>query len=186
MYEWVIIAVAVAIGVWAVMTYNRLVQLRNQRDAAWSDIDVQLQRRFDLIPNLLQIVKGYCEHERETLREVAGRWQSTVSDADQRSQQENDLSGAVGRLLAVAEDYPQLWADKQFRDLHQALVTVEDHLQYARRYYNGSVRDLNNLIESFPALLVARPAGFSTARFFALERATQAQAPTINLDDTAA
>lgn len=173
--------VLVVVVLWAAFAYNRLIRLRNQVAAAWSDIDVQLQRRFDLIPNLLKVVQGYCQHERETLSEVAARWQSHRPAGEQRQEQENRLGQALGSLFAVAEDYPQLWANEQFQGLHQALIDVEDYLQYARRYYNGSVRDFNNQLESFPDILITRLFSFQARSFFEIERAVHRQAPEVRL-----
>jgi len=177
----VIFLVVLALAAWGIWIYNRIVRLRNQVEAAWSDIDVQLQRRFDLVPNLIEVVRGYCEHERETLREVAQRWSAQTQQPTARADQENHLSSALGRLIAVAEDYPQLWASDQFQTLHHGLVEVEDHLQYARRYYNGSVRDFNTHIQSFPAVLVAQAFQFAPSEFFEIERASQRQAPEVSL-----
>ena len=177
----VVVALPLVFVGWGIGVYNRMVGLRNQVQAAWSDIDVQLQRRFDLVPNLIEVAKGYCQHERETLKEVAARWSSGDQQPDSRAHQENRLSSALGRLIAVAEDYPDLKASDQFQSLHRGLVEVEDHLQYARRYYNGSVRDFNVRLESFPDLFIARWFAFKPAAFFEIERASHRQTPEVVL-----
>ena len=165
--------------IWIIWTYNRMIKLKNQVAAAWSDIDVQLQRRFDLVPNLIKVVKGYCEHERKTLTAVAQRWSSQEQANPRRVAQENQLSQAMGKLIAVAEDYPQLWSSEQFQTLHRTLVEVEDYLQYARRYYNGSVRDFNTRLNHFPDVLVSRWFRFEDAEFFEVESALQRQSPAV-------
>ena len=167
--------------VWVIWSYNRMISLKNRVVAAWSDVDVQLQRRFDLVPNLIEVVKGYCDHERETLTKLAQRWSAQEQAIDSRVNQENQLSQAMGKLIAVAEDYPQLCESDQFQTLHKSLVEVEDYLQYARRYYNGSVRDFNIRLSSFPDILVARWFGFQNADFFEVESALQRQSPTVSL-----
>lgn len=173
--------VIIFVSAWAIWTYNRIIALKNQVAAAWSDIDVQLQRRFDLVPNLINVVKGYCDHERETLESVARRWSADEQPKAAREQQENHLSAAMGRLIAVAEDYPQLWASDQFKTLHRSLVEVEDYIQYARRYYNGSVRDYNVRIHSFPDVVLAKFFSMKEADFFEVESALQRQAPEVQL-----
>jgi LemA protein len=175
--------ITIALLAWGVWTFNRFVRLRNQVNEAWADIDVQLQRRWDLVPNLLATVQGYVQHESGVMERVTrlrGRPDLPVSD---RADQESGLSRSIGRLFAVAEDYPDLKASEGFRQLHDSLVEIEEHLQFARRYYNGSVRDNNNLVEGFPSMLVARLFGFRAASFFEIELASQRQAPEIRLGD---
>ncbi len=168
-----------------VILYNRLVRTRNVVSEAWAGIDVQLQKRAELVPNLVQTVKGYARHESSVLEDVArirsggdtgGNDQVTV-----RAKQETSISRSLGRLLALAEDYPDLKASEGFQQLHGSLVEIEDHLQYARRYYNGAARDNNNLVESFPSNIVARRFGFSPAEFFEIELASQRSAPDVDL-----
>ena len=152
----------------AILVFNRLVADRNQVRAAWSDIDVQLTRRHDLTPPLVAAVKGYADYERATLvavTELRARASTAVALAD-RARLEEELGSQIERLLALAERYPDLKASGNFLQLQRDLVAIEDHLQYARRFYNGAVRQLNTRIEHFPDLLVARLAGFQRAEFF--------------------
>lgn len=167
--------------VWCVWTYNRLVRFRNQVDEAWAGIDVQLQRRHELVPNLVATVKGYVKHESAALERVTRLRGNPQMEIEERASQESGLSRSIGRLFALAEDYPELKASEGFRQLHSSLVEIEEYLQYARRYYNGSVRDNNNLVEGFPSMLVARTFGFVNANFFEIELASQRAAPEINL-----
>src|SRR5438445_10099255 len=163
--------------------YNKLVGLRQRSDEAWSGIDVQLRRRTDLVPNLVETVKGYAAHERGLFEDVAkNRAQSIAADnVGGQAAAENALQGSLVRLFAVAEAYPDLKANKNFLDLQQQLADVEDQLQMARRYYNGAVRNLNIGIESFPAVLLARPFGFREEPFFELDDRSQAAAPQVSL-----
>jgi LemA protein len=173
--------VLLAVMGWGVWTYNRFIQRRNQVREAWAGIDVQLQRRYDLVPGLLATVKGYMKHESGVLERVAhlrGQGELAVSD---RADEESGLSRSIGRLFAVAEDYPDLKASEGFQQLHGSLVEIEEKLQFARRYYNGSVRDNNNLVEGFPSLLIARLFGFRLAEFFEIELASQRQAPGVRI-----
>jgi LemA protein len=148
--------------------YNGLVQLRVRADSAWSDIDVQLKRRHDLIPNLVETVKGYATHEKGTFENIAkfrSQAMSATSPAD-KAVAENQLSGALRGLLAVAEAYPQLKASEEFTQLQSSLSMTEDSLQNARRYYNAVVRDFNTKIQSFPTNLLAGMFGFAQRQFF--------------------
>ena len=176
--------ILVAALTWGVWTYNRFVRLRNQVDEAWAGIDVQLLRRYDLVPNLLATVKGYMKHESGVLERVTRLRGNKGMDVDSRAGEESGLSRSIGRLFAVAEDYPDLKASEGFQQLHASLVEIEEQLQYARRYYNGSVRDNNNLVEGFPSMAVARLFGFRSASFFEIELASQRAAPEIELDTT--
>ena len=166
------------IAVWAVFTYNRFVKLTNRVEEAWSGIDVQLKRRFNLIPNLIQTVKGYAKHEAEVLENLT-ETRAGAKDVNQRGAQEGEISRAIANLFAVAEDYPDLKASQNFLDLQQSLDTVESEIQMARRYYNGAVRELNILVESFPSNLVARFFRFVTAEFFEIELASQRDVPRV-------
>ena len=174
--------VVVAVLAWGIWTFNRFIALRNQVDAAWADIDVQLQRRWDLVPNLLTTVKGYMQHESGVLERVTRLRANPDLDVGKRAGEESGLSRSIGRLFALAEDYPDLKASEGFQQLHDSLVEIEEHLQFARRYYNGSVRDNNNLVEGFPSMLVARAFGFRLAEFFEIELASQRAAPQIDLE----
>ena len=154
--------------IWGIAVYNNLVKQRNLKDEAWSGIDVQLKRRADLIPNLLETVKGYMEHEKEVLKAVTKSRSRAGAAAliRDRIQAEAALSAGLGRLLAVAENYPDLKANADFLDLQKQLQEVEDQLQMARHYYNGAVRNLNTSIQIFPNSVVAGMFHFSEAEFF--------------------
>ena len=167
---------------WVVWTYNRLIRRRNQVDEAWAGIDVQLQRRYDLVPNLIATVKGYITHESGVLERVTKLRGNPAMEISARAAEESGLSRSIGRLFAVAEDYPELKANEGFAQLHESLVEIEEHLQFARRYYNGSVRDNNNLVEGFPSMLIARLFGFQLAAFFEIELASQRKAPVVELE----
>jgi len=179
----IFIALLILLG-WAVWIYNRLVKTRNQVNEAWAGIDVQLQRRYDLVPNLLATVKGYMKHESGVLERVTRLRGNPEMELTERADEESGLSRSIGRLFAVAEDYPDLKASEGFAQLHASLVRIEEHLQFARRYYNGSVRDNNNLVEGFPSMLIAQAFGFKGAAFFEIELASQRAAPEIKLDRT--
>lgn len=170
----VIIALLIAA---AVAIFNRLVTDRNQVRAAWSDIDVQLTRRHELTPQLVSTVQAYADYERATLTtisELRRRAEQAAALAD-RARLENELGAQIERLLALQENYPELKASDNFLQLQRDLVAIEDHLQYARRFYNGAVRQLNTRIEQFPDLIVARASGFRPAEFF--EANTRQAAP---------
>ncbi|MET0089927.1 MAG: LemA family protein [Candidatus Thiodiazotropha sp.] len=156
---------------WAIYLYNRLVRDRNQVLAAWSDIDVQLKRRHDLLPKLIEAVKQYAGYEQATLSaitELRGQAKDTT-DIPERGQLETRLGSHIQNLLAVAEAYPDLKANQNYLELQHNITEVENHIQYARRYYNGSVRNLNTRIDSFPDLLIARLFPYRYAEYFALE-----------------
>lgn len=176
------IALLAIAAIWAVLAFNRLVRLRNQTRTAWADIDVQLQRRHDLVPQLVTVVQGYAAHERATL-EAATELRAQAQAAHGAARQgaaEASLEQALGRLIALREAYPDLKANENFAQLSSALVTVEEHLQYARRFYNGAVRDYNDTTQRFPALLVARGFGFDAAEFFQAEGDSRA-APKLEM-----
>jgi LemA protein len=168
MLVWWVGAVALVVGAGAVIVFNELVAARNQVRAAWSDIDVQLTRRHDLVPQLVAAVKGYADHERATLTtltELRSRAVAAASLAD-KAEAEGELARQIDRILALQERYPDLKASANFLALQHDLVEIEDHLQYARRFYNGAVRDFNTKIETFPSLIVARAMAFRPAEFF--------------------
>lgn len=168
----ILIAVLVLIILWLVFVYNRLVVLRNRVREASSDIDVQSKRRFDLIPNLVETVKGYMQHEKTVLENVtAARTaiMSAGSDIHKKAEAENMLSGALKTLFAVAENYPQLRASENFLKLQDELSDTENKLQAARRFYNGNVRDFNIAIQKFPNNLIAGLLGFKPYDFFEAE-----------------
>ena len=181
--EWVVIGVTIAIVVFVVQIFNSLVRMRNVVREGWSGIDVQLRRRTDLVPNLVETVKGYAAHERGLFEDVAkNRAQSIAADnVGGQAAAENALQGSLVRLFAVAEAYPDLKANKNFLDLQQQLAEVEDQLQMARRYYNGAVRNLNIGVQQFPGVLLARPFGFREESFFELDDRSQAAAPHVSL-----
>lgn len=161
--------------IWVFITYNRLVRARNQLREGWSGIEVQLKRRHDLVPALVECVKGYQTHEREALTAITNARSGNPEDVAGEQQFSLDL----GRVVALAEAYPDLKADEQFLKLMKELISVEDQLQYSRRYYNGSARDMNNLVESFPSNLTARIAGFKSTSFYEVEQATDRLAPDL-------
>ena len=163
-----IIVLAIALALWSVWVFNRLVQLRNQVRTAWADIDVQLQRRHDLGPQLVAAVQGYAGHESALLQAVTElRAQALMLHSPARlGEVESALEQALGRRLVLKEAYPDLKASDNFLQLQRELVEVEEQLQYARRFYNGSVRDSNDARQRFPDLIVARTFGFADAEFF--------------------
>ena len=164
----ILIAVLALIIVAGVVIYNRLVRSRNRVDTAWSDIDVQLQRRHDLIPRLVKAVDQYASYEKATLEAVTELRAEAMQQAEirARGKAEEKLSVGIGRLLALAENYPDLKANENFLDLQNELVETENYLQFARRYYNGSVRDYNTMTESVPSNIVAGMFGFAARDFF--------------------
>jgi LemA protein len=169
--EWIAALFVLVLLVWTVWTYNRLIMRRNRVETAWADVDVQLTRRHDLIPNLVKVVRAYAEHEAGTLTEVTQLRSHAIAEQSpaKLGEIEGDIEQLLSRLLILKEDYPDLKADENFAQLSDKLVEVEDHLQYARRYYNGAVRDLNTQIGSFPDLIVARTFGFREAEFYQAE-----------------
>ena len=176
-----LVGVAVVVGLWFMFTYNGLVRLRNGVKNAWSQIDVQLKRRYDLIPNLVETVKGYAAHERGTFDEVtkarqAGIDASTVKD---QAEAENMITGALRRMFAVAEAYPELKANQNFLALQEELASTENKIGFARQYYNDTVQEFNTRQEVFPANLVASMLGFQRADFFEIDDATQRDAPKV-------
>ncbi|MDZ3824272.1 MAG: LemA family protein [Pseudoxanthomonas sp.] len=160
--------VLLALLAWAVWLFNRLVRLRNQVRTAWSDIDVQLTRRHDLVPQLVTTVRAYADHERATLEAVTALRQQAMAltSPGRLGEVEGQLEQALSRLFILREAYPELRASENFERLQRDLVDVENHLQYARRFYNGAVRDLNDAVQRFPDLIVARAAGFGPAEFY--------------------
>jgi LemA protein len=164
MWIWIVPAVVV---LWLVFAYNSLVTLRNRAKEAWSDIEVQLKRRYDLIPNLIETVKGYAAHEKTVFENVTkARTQAMGATGSAKAGAENMLSGALKSLFAVAENYPQLKANENFSKLQDELTDTEDKIQAARRFYNGMVRDLNTRIQTFPSNLIANSFGFAPMEFF--------------------
>jgi len=177
------LVLGVALIAWAVFVYNRLVNDRNTVAAAWSDIDVQLLRRHDLLPKLVDAVKAYSRYEQSTLATITELRSRSEQAADlpQKARLEAQLEQGVNRLLALAESYPDLKANRNFLDLQGQLSEVEDHLQYARRYYNGAVRIFNTRIESFPQNIVATLFRFHQAEFFDVGEAAVRRRPMVEL-----
>ena len=167
--------VVVALFLWLILSYNRLIALRNRVKEAWSDIEVQLKRRYDLIPNLVETVKGYAAHERELFEKVTEARSRAMGaqTMKEHAQAENMLSQTLKTLFAVVENYPQLKAAENFLELQRELTDTEDKIQAARRFYNGNVRDLNIKVESFPINLVAQIFGFKPMEFFEIEEAAE-------------
>lgn len=169
MLLWIAVpAVVTLVIVWAVSVYNRLIKLSNMKEEGWSGIDVQLKRRFDLIPNLVETVKGYSTHEKDVFLKVteARASISRAQSVGERAESENMLSGALKSLFAVAESYPELKANTNFLQLQEQLSSLENDIQMSRRYYNGATRDYNIAIATFPAVLIARQFGFTKGEFF--------------------
>ncbi len=165
----IILAILAIVVIWAIAQYNGLVKLRNLVQESWRQIDVELQRRHDLIPNLVETVKGYAAHERSTLEEVTQARATAAapgSSPAQQAQQENVLTAALGRLFAVAEAYPDLKANQNFLQLQQELTNTEDRVAAGRRFYNANVRSLNTKIETFPSNLIAGMFSFQRAEYF--------------------
>ena len=175
-------AVATLVVAFAVTTYNRLVGLRQRSKEAWSDIDVQLKRRTDLVRNLVETVKGYAAHEKTTLDEVVRARGAAMSAASPgaRAQAENQLTSALRQLFALSEAYPDLKANQSFQSLQASLGEIEDAVQNSRRYYNAVVRDLNTTIESFPSNMIASLGRFVRRQYFELDRPEDRQVPRVS------
>jgi len=175
-----------AVAVWAVWTYNRLVQARRVADEAWSGVDAQLKRRHDLIPNLVETVKGYGRHEKGTLEELialrgkAAGAPSVPSEAAART--EDAIGNMLRRVLVLAENYPALRASENFVSLHNSLESIESDLQMARRYYNGAIRDYSVLRESVPSNIIARIFSFAPKPFFELSSEKEAEPPKVTFE----
>ena len=167
----VIVVLLIVVGGYFAITYNKLVRLRNRVETAWSQIDVQLKRRYDLIPNLVEIVKGYASHERETLEGVVQARQQAIAapDVEQRAQAENMLTGMLRQVFALSEAYPDLKANENFAQLQTELTQTEEQIAFARRYYNERVLGYDNAIEMFPSNIVAGMFGFEEKPYFEAE-----------------
>ncbi len=176
-----ILAIPIVLLLAGVFIYNRFVRLQNLVKEAWSGIDVQLKRRYDLIPNLVRTVQGYAKHERGLFESVTQARTKAIEAQGVRPQAEaeNTLTTQLKSLFALAENYPTLKANENFMELQQNLSKIEDEIQMARRYYNGTVRDLNILVESFPSNLIAKWSGFQQKEFFEIELATQRATPEV-------
>jgi len=182
---YVILVVVVIVLMWAIGQYNALVKLRNLVQEAWRQIDVELQRRHDMIPNLVETVKGYAKHERETFEAVtkarAAAANPELSPA-QHAVQENMLTQALGKLFAVVENYPQLKADALFQQLQTELTNTEDRIAAGRRFYNANVRTLNTKVETFPTNIIAGMFGFHREEYFETEDPEAREVPTVSFD----
>ena len=181
----IVLVVIGLIAVFVVGLYNRLVTLRQRVREAWADIDVQLKRRWDLIPNLVETVKGYAAHERQTFEAVTQARSAAMAAAqtgspEQRAQAENALGAALLNLRAVAEAYPQLQAIQEFKDLSENLTATEDKIAFARRFYNGNVRDYNTAIQTVPTNILAGMFGFTPEQYFELTDPAQREVPKVS------
>jgi LemA protein len=168
---WILLGVVVVLLLWAVLTYNRFVTLRTRVENGWSQIDVQLRRRYDLIPNLIETVKGYATHEREVFEKVTeARTQAIgATGVQDQAQAENAITAGLGRLMAVAESYPELKANLNFLALQEELIGTESKIAYARQFYNDQVARLNTLIQKFPSNLIASRGHFEQEPFFDID-----------------
>jgi LemA protein len=185
----VVLAIVVVVVLFLVLTYNRLITLRQRVKEAYSDIDVQLKRRHDLIPNLVETVKGYAAHERGVFDEVtqarAGAIAAGAQGPQQRAAAEDMLTGALRSLFAVAEAYPQLQAVQEFKDLSENLRDTEDKIQFARRFYNSQVRDYNTALQTFPTVLLAGAMGFTASEYFEVESPSDREVPKVSFTPSA-
>ena len=182
MFGYGLLGLVIAIGAYLVWAYNALVKNKNLVEEGWSGIDVQLRRRADLIPNLIETVKGYAAHEDKLFHDIAELRAKSISGGSvaEQSAVGQAMSQALGKLFAVAEAYPQLKADANFRDLQDKLAGIEDEIQLSRRYYNGAVRNLNTMIESFPTNIIASQFKFEKAEFFEIGDAAAREVPKVD------
>jgi len=181
----IVLVVVAVIGLFLITTYNRLVTLRQRVREAWSDIDVQLKRRHDLIPNLVETVKGYATHESTVFQNVTNARAAAVSAGQtgtpqERAAAENQLTTALRSIFAVAENYPQLQAVQEFKDLSENLTATEDKISFARRFYNGNVRDYDTALQTFPTSLLGGMFGFQSEQYFELADATEREVPKVS------
>jgi LemA protein len=183
---WIIIGILVVLVIFLVATFNGLVQLRNQMKNAWAQIDVQLKRRYDLIPNLIETVKGYMKHERGTLEAVTNArnvaQKASNAGAGARAAAEGELSAALSKLLVTVEAYPELKANQNFLALQEELTSTENKISFSRQYYNDSVLHYNNKIEMFPSNFIASMTGFKAGEFFEVKGAAEREAPKVSFN----
>jgi LemA protein len=180
---YVLVGIAVLAVLWGISVFNGLVRRKNIVAEGWSGIDTQLKRRADLIPNMVETVKGYATHEQTTFDELAkARSQGQSQDPGQRAVQEAAITAAIGKVMAVAEAYPQLRASENFRILQKDLADIEDQIQLARRYYNGTVRDFNTSIQQFPSNIIAGFGGFKAAPFFQIDNEADRAVPKVSFN----
>jgi len=181
---WIVLGIVAVLLVIFIGTYNGLVRRRNQVKNAWAQIDVQLKRRYDLVPNLVETVKGYMKHERETLEAVTNArnlaQQAASSGAGARAKAEGALSSALSRLLVVVENYPDLKANQNFLALQEELTSTENKISFSRQYYNDSVLRFNNQTQMFPSNIIASITGFSASEFFEVTVAAEKEAPKVS------
>lgn len=181
---WVVVGLLALLLIWAVATYNALVRARNHCDESWSGVETELKRRYDLIPNLVESVKGYAAHERETFeRVIAARNRAAANHTSPLSQaaDENGLVRALKHMFVLSEGYPELKSNANFLALQEELATTENRIQRARRFYNANVRDLANLVESFPSNLLGKMYGFQKREYFEIEDSSQREVPRVDL-----
>jgi len=181
----IVLAVIATIILYAIVLYNRLVKFKQLVEEGWSGIDVQLKRRSDLIPNLLETVRGYMTHERETLErvtELRAQAQAAGGDVEKRGRAEGALGQALANLFAVAENYPDLKANQNFLAFQNSLSEIEDEIQLSRRYYNGAARNNNVLVGQFPSNLVASTFSFQTAEYFEIEDSSDRAVPKVGFE----
>ncbi|WP_417455674.1 LemA family protein [Kordiimonas sp.] len=182
---YIILGLVALVLIYGIAIYNKLVGLRVRTNEAWSDITVQMKRRYDLVPNLVETVKGYAAHEKETLTGVINARNAAVASTgspDEQAANENIFSQALGKLIALSEAYPELKANTNFNNLSAELAALEDHIQKARRFYNGNVRELNTAVQEFPSNIIAGMFGFTLSEFFELDEAEHTavqQAPKV-------
>ncbi|HEX2948964.1 MAG TPA: LemA family protein [Armatimonadota bacterium] len=178
-----IVVLFIACIIWFVVTYNRFIHWQNLVKEAWSGIDVQLKRRYDLVPNIVETIKGYTGHEKDVFTDIsalrAGSFRS--ENAQERSTAENALTRSIKGLFAVVEAYPNLKANQQFLTLQNTLIEIEDQIQYARRYYNGAVRNYNILVQTFPSNIIASFFKFAPREYFEIELITERNVPEVQL-----
>jgi LemA protein len=181
---WIVIALVVLLGLAVVLLYNRLVRLRNRAENSWAQVDVQLRKRYDLIPNLVETVKGYASHERETFEEVtrARTAAQQASTVEQQAEAENMLTAAIGRLFAVAEDYPELRASENFQQLQAELADVEGKIAIARQIYNDAVLSYDTALETVPTNVVAGMFNFEPRPYFEVEERSAREAPRVRFN----
>ncbi|MCB9823274.1 LemA family protein [Candidatus Nomurabacteria bacterium] len=184
MVLWIVVGVVVLLALFVWATYNKLVKTNVRVEEAWSDITVQMKRRFDLIPNLVSSVKGYAKHEAKTLENVVKERSGAIGGSvKETAETENMLSGALKSLFAVAESYPDLKANQNFLQLQEELVDTEDKIQASRRFYNGAVRTLNTMVQMFPTNIFAKSLGFTKKEFFEVDNQAEVEkAVDVNFD----
>ena len=184
---WVVVGLVLLLGLGVLLGHNRFVRQRNLIDNSWSNVDTELERRYDLIPNLVETVKGYATHERGTLESVAAarsQAMAATGTPEEQAASENVLVGSLRSLMAVSEAYPDLQANVAFLDLQKQLTATEDRIQAARRFYNSNVRDYNARVQTVPSNLIARLGGFGLRQYFQIDEAVDRAAPRVDLGGT--